>query len=187
MTSVFCFSLCVPGLPIIAEDDQDEHNNEDPEEDNYCPYSFDKAIEPEQFPESIRVNLDDDARAASARGLGRALTEIPRCDPYTSGCVCVHKKEWSVTSGPLIHVLPRSLKLSRGDLPASDAVFPPHSVASVCSRAIRRPSSFKGSPVVLPSGSTLTPSRISSKFLRSPRSRLLLTPPTCDSRAMFDH
>ncbi|CAN0557698.1 unnamed protein product, partial [Ectocarpus sp. 12 AP-2014] len=66
-----------------VDNDQEEHDGDDDgDDDDCCPYSFDKEIRPEYFTESVRATLtldDDDAHIAAARGLGRSLTEMPRC------------------------------------------------------------------------------------------------------------
>lgn len=49
------------------------------EEDDECPYSFDKEIEPSAFPENVSAVLEDNLHAAAANGLARLLTENPRC------------------------------------------------------------------------------------------------------------
>lgn len=43
-----------------------------------CPYSFEEAIKPSEFPESVRAALEDDVYAAAASGLRRPLSEVPR-------------------------------------------------------------------------------------------------------------
>lgn len=49
----------------VADDDEDE-----------CPYSYEKALKPSVFPENVRTALEDDAHATA--GVGLSLTEIPR-------------------------------------------------------------------------------------------------------------
>ncbi|CAM9420606.1 unnamed protein product [Ectocarpus sp. 13 AM-2016] len=70
------------GQEGVDNDREEQDGDDDGHDDDCCPYSFDKEIRPEDFTESVRATLtldDDDAHTAAARGLGRSLTEMPRC------------------------------------------------------------------------------------------------------------